>query len=166
MSAKLQVLCGMIASGKSTYCKKAALSGSIIMNDDSIVNMLHADNYTLYDKKLKILYKTTENHIIGLALAMNKVVVVDRGLNVSKHGRRRWIALAKSFDVPVEALCFANEGPFVHANRRFNSDSRGYPLEYWTKVAEHHNSVYEEPSKEEGFDEVCFVPFSPLPAGI
>ena len=46
---KIQVLCGMIASGKSTYANNAARSGTICINDDAIVNMLHANNYDLYD---------------------------------------------------------------------------------------------------------------------
>jgi predicted kinase len=165
MSGKMQVLCGMIASGKSSYCKNAALQGGIIMNDDAIVNLLHAGNYSLYDKSLKILYKTTDNHIIGMALAMNKTVLVDRGLNIDAAGRRRWVALAKSFDVPVEALCFVNEGPEIHAQRRFNSESRGHSLDYWTKVAMFHNAKYQEPSKEEGFDEIHYINFSMISDG-
>ena len=66
--------------------KNAAKQGFIIINDDAIVNMLHADNYILYDKKLKLLYKTIENQIISVALAMGHSVLIDRGLNVSKEG--------------------------------------------------------------------------------
>src|SRR6516162_2712793 len=155
--AKLQVLVGMIASGKSTYARNAARQGVICLNDDAIVNLLHADDYTLYDKGLKVLYKTVENHIIGTALAMRRTVMVDRGLNVSVAGRRRWLALAKSFDVRCEALLFKNEGPVVHAQRRADSDARGHDLAYWLEVAEAHHDSYAPPTLEEGFDRVKAV---------
>lgn len=162
---KLQVLVGMIASGKSTYARSAAQRGVICMNDDSIVNMLHADDYTLYDKSLKVLYKSIENHIIGTALAMQRVVMVDRGLNVSIRGRKRWIALANSFDVPCEAIVFKNEGPEVHATRRAQMDSRGHPIEYWMKVAKRHQSEYQEPSVDEGFAAVHYISFQEIQEG-
>lgn len=161
----LQVLCGPIASGKSSYCKNAAQAGFLIVNDDSIVNMLHADIYTLYDKNLKILYKSIENHAISTALAMGKCVVVDRGLNCSISGRQRWIALAKSFDVGCDAIVFKNEGPKIHAERRSKSDDRGHDYEYWLKVAQAHQSNYKEPAVEEGFDNIHYVNFEEIKKG-
>lgn len=155
----IQVLVGMIASGKTTYSKIAAQEDYICMNDDAIVNMLHADQYTLYKEDLKPLYKTIENTIVGMALAMNKKVVIDRGLNVSKRARARWIAIAKSYDVPCEAVVFKNEGPQVHATRRASSDSRGYTYEQWLTVANKHNAEWETPTLSEGFDIVSHIPF-------
>lgn len=166
MAAKIHVLVGMIASGKSTYCKTAAKNGAVIMNDDAIVNLVHADDYTLYDKKLKILYKSVENHIIALAIALNKLVVIDRGLNVSVNGRRRWVALANSFDVPCEAISFPNEGPEIHAERRAKGDNRGHDYAYWLKVANAHNSVYVPPSADEGFGAVHYITFNEIQKGI
>jgi len=163
--AKLFVLCGMIASGKSTYSKNAARLGMITLNDDAIVNMLHADDYTLYDKRLKILYKSIENHVIGTALAMDRVVMVDRGLNVNVRGRKRWIALANSFDVSCEAIVFKNEGPEVHAQRRAHMDSRGYPYEYWLIVANRHQIEYKEPTVEEGFSAIHTISFDEIQEG-
>jgi len=162
---KLQILVGMIASGKSTYCRSAAQQGVICMNDDAIVNMLHADDYTLYNTNLKVLYKSIENHVIGTALAMGRSVIVDRGLNVSLAGRCRWIALARSFDVSITAVVFKNDGPEEHARRRTNSDGRGHPYEYWLRVAEFHNSLYIPPIVEEGFDAVYDIGFAEIQQG-
>lgn len=163
-NGKLFILCGMIASGKSTYSKNAARVGVITLNDDAIVNMLHADEYTLYDKRLKVLYKSIENHVVGTALAMNRVVIVDRGLSVGVRGRKRWIALAHSFDVPCEAIVFKNEGPEVHARRRA-LDSRGHAYEYWLRVAERHQSEYKEPTLEEGFSAIHMISFDEIKEG-
>ena len=162
---KLQVLVGMIASGKSTYARNAARQGAICVNDDAIVNMLHADDYTLYKKELKVLYKSVENHVIGTGLAIGRLVLVDRGLNVSVNGRQRWIALARSFDVPCEAIVFKHDGCDVHARRRTDSDSRGHPYEYWLRVANVHNSEYSIPKIDEGFAAVHHISFDEIKEG-
>lgn len=164
--AKIQVLCGMIASGKSTFSRNAAKKGIICINDDAIVNMLHADDYTLYDPALKILYKSVENHIIGTVLSMQRIVMIDRGLNINIKGRQRWLALARSFDVPIEAIIFKNEGSEVHAKRRVNSDHRGYDLIYWKMVADFHNSNYSEPTECEGFDLIHHISFDEIQQGV
>jgi predicted kinase len=162
---KIQVLCGMVASGKSTYARNAAQRGFISLNDDAIVRLLHADDYTLYDKSLKVFYKAVENQIIATALAMGRSVLVDRGLNVSRAGRRRWLALAKSFDVPCEALEFNNEGPHVHGRRRAEHDPRGHDLTYWLDVAAAHQAVYAPPTVREGFDRVYSISWPEIEAG-
>jgi predicted kinase len=159
MTPKIYVLVGMIASGKSTYCQNAAKQGSIIMNDDAVVNLVHADNYTLYDKRLKILYKTVENNIISLGLCLGRPVIIDRGLNVGKKSRQRWIALANSFDVQCEAIVFPKDAVEVHAKRRFEKGSRGHSYDYWLDVATEHNKQYDEPTLDEGFALVHHINF-------
>jgi predicted kinase len=165
MVPKIHVLCGMIASGKSTYARNAARQGILTLNDDAIVNLLHGDDYTLYNKELKILYKTIENQIVGTVLAMNKVILVDRGMNVSVQARNRWLALAKSFDVPCEAIIFKNDGPEIHASRRTDSDARGHDYAYWHGVAKFHNTNYVEPAIEEGFDAIYRISFDEIKQG-
>jgi predicted kinase len=157
MKSELHVLVGMIASGKSTYCSKAVKHGCLVMSDDAIVNLLHANHYGLYDKSLKKLYKSIENHVASTALCLDRIVLIDRGLNVSKSSRRRWVALANCFDVPCKAIVFPKESPGTHACRRYYSDNRGHSYEYWEDVAKKHDEVYNEPTIEEGFDEICHV---------
>ena len=165
MKPKIYVLVGMIASGKSTYCTNAAKNGQIIMNDDAIVNMLHADDYTLYDDGLKILYKSIENNIISLGLCMGRTVLVDRGLNVSKQARQRWIAMARSFDVECDAIVFAMDKPEVHAKRRFDKDARGHTYDYWLKVATEHRKQYDTPTTIEGFTNIHYITYDEIVNG-
>ena len=159
------ILCGPIASGKSTYCQVVAKRGMIIINDDDIINSLHANNYVLYDKNLKIIYKSIENSIANLCFCAKRTVVVDRGLNVSKKGRQRWIAMSKSFDVPCEAIVFPKDTPDVHAMRRFKSNTRGHSIGYWLHVANEHNKIYETPSLDEGFDKIHNITFEEITKG-
>ena len=150
----MELLCGPIASGKSTYCRQAAKDGAIILNDDSIVTAVHGGDYTLYKESLKPLYKTIENSVISTALAMGLRVIVDRP-NHSAKMRRRYIAIGKSFDVMVKIVTFKRETPDVHGQRRFNSDSRGHTLQYWVDVAAFHDKLYEPPDmKTEFFDQI------------
>lgn len=161
-AGKIQLLCGMIGSGKSSYAKNAAAEGALIYNDDALVNMFHADQYELYDEGLKVLYKSTEHHILGSVMAMQRTMIIDRGLNVSAKARQRWVCLAQSLDVPCEAIVFENYGPEVHAQRRVAHDSRGHSFDYWLKVAEQHNANYSEPTLEEGFDQIHHISFDEI----
>lgn len=151
---EVEVLIGMIASGKSTWAKARAKEGWIIINDDSIVCGVHANQYTLYQKSLKPLYKSIEDHILHTSIAMGKNVVIDRGVDISASSRKRWIVIAKSLDVTVRGVWFDVFGPEVHAKRRALSDSRGHSYDYWLKVANAHAARYDQPSLEEGFDQV------------
>jgi predicted kinase len=150
----IEVLVGMISSGKSTWAKERAREHWIILNDDSIVSAVHAGQYTLYDKSLKPLYKSIEDHILHLALAMGKNVVIDRGVDVSIRSRRRWIAIAKSLDVSIHAVVFERFTAEVHGVRRAAADNRGHTEEYWIGVARAHEARYETPTLEEGFDKI------------
>lgn len=160
----LHILVGCIASGKSTYTLHAAQAGYLCVNDDSVVNMLHGNDYTLYNEDFKILYKSIENHMIASSLAMDRSVIVDRGLNISLQGRKRFIALAKSFDIQCHAIVFKREKPEVHAERRFKN-SRGHTFEYWLKVAQHHDTIYTMPSIEEGFDKIHEISWEEIQIG-
>jgi predicted kinase len=148
----VEVLVGPIASGKSTYAKQKAKEGWIIINDDAIVNAVHADNYTLYREELKPLYKSVENHILHCAVLMGKDVIIDRGLSNTIKSRQRWIALARSMDVKIGAVLFEVFGPETHAKRRVETDGRGHNFEYWLKVAERHWANWQPPTLAEGFD--------------
>lgn len=163
---KIFILVGPISSSKSTYCKNAAKKGFIILNDDAIVNMLHGGNYILYDENLKLLYKSIENTIISTSLALKRDIIIDRGLNISKNSRKRYISLAKSFDVEIEAIVFKREKPEIHARRRFESDNRGLSYESWLNIAIIHDKQWEEPDKSEGFDKIHYISYEEIKEGL
>lgn len=164
MKPKIHVLVGPIASGKSTYCQSAAKAGIISMNDDAVVTLLHGNDYSLYDEDLKILYKSIETSIVSFVLCHGRIVAIDRGVNVSAKSRQRWITLAHSYDVQCEAVIFPKDTPEVHAGRRAK-DGRGHDYDYWLKVAKHHDSIYNEPSLEEGFDKIHKISYEQIIVG-
>lgn len=156
----IELLIGNIASGKSTYCLKRAKEGALIVNDDSIVNALHCDQYDLYSEELKPLYKSLENQIVLLGVCLKKDIVIDRGLNLKPKSRRRFVGMGHSLDVPVCAVVFEFNKPEIHASRRIAHDNRGYSYDYWLKVATRLDSGYVEPIFEEGFDEIIYYKWS------
>ena len=161
--SKIQVLCGTIASGKSSYSKQEASKGAIIINDDAIVNALHGDNYKLYNPSLTPLYKSVENHIASIAVSLKvPVIIVDRGTNLTIASRRRWIGIAHSLNVKCEALCFQMESPDIHAHRRWREDNRGYAGAYWLDVAKHHFKIYEPPTIAEGFESIINIEYKDI----
>ncbi len=153
---RLDILIGMIGSGKSTFCKEQANMGAIILNDDSIVTSLHGGIYTKYNESLKPLYRTIEDNAIIMSLALDKRVVIDR-TNLDAATRMRYILMAKSFNAPVYAYLFKIETPEIHAERRFISDSRGVTKERWLEIATIHLSKYTPPSIAEGFKEIVYL---------
>jgi predicted kinase len=150
----MQLLIGLIASGKSTYTRKQAKQGSLVICDDMVVNLVHGNEYTLYDTELKPLYKTIENLVVGMAGTLKRDIVVDSGRNVNANTRKRWICLARSFDMHCRAIVFPRDNVEVHALRRFKNDHRGHSYDYWLEVVKKHNSMYTSPSLEEGIDEI------------
>jgi predicted kinase len=152
----VEMLVGFIGSGKSTYSLKRASEGALIVNDDSIVNAIHAGMNTFYQVEMKHLYKEIEMLILQEGLKETKDIVIDCP-NLDKKRRSRYINLAKNFNTYITAIVFPMISPEEHAKRRFNSDSRGYDLEYWTKVAREHFKSYEPVSIDEGFNEIIYL---------
>jgi len=152
----VRILVGPIASGKSTYSRQFSKYGSIIINDDAIVNALHCDNYKLYDEHLKPLYKSVENTILQMALLLRRNVIIDRP-NYSRAMRRRYIGIAKSMDAVVHVIKFPESALEAHAARRANSDGRGWGYDEWLKIAEAHKKQYEEPHIDEGIDRIITI---------
>jgi predicted kinase len=153
---KLEILVGMIASGKSTYAALRAREGAIIINDDAIQYDVHGGHYDLYDERLKPLYKTVGTAILFQAAALGKDVVVDTTA-MSRKRRRRWIGLGHSFDYFVSVRQFPVGSPEEHAQRRYQSNNRGLSFETWLKVAQRHAQIYEPPHRTEGMDEIIIV---------
>jgi predicted kinase len=158
---KAEILIGMIASGKSSYCAKRARDGAIIINNDSIVEMLHGGDYHLYDKQVESIYKSIEEHIFSITMAAGRDVVIDR-TGLSKGVRARFISMAKSRGYQVIGIIFPMEGPDVHAKRRAESDGRGYDFDYWRRIAGYHMAGYQPPGMEEGFHSLCTFDFKTM----
>ena len=158
---RIEVLIGMIASGKSTYARKRADEGALIVCHDGLTEMLHGQYR--YEQEKRELYRRIEESIVKIALGNGLDVIIDR-THLTIESRKRWLDFARlTSTIPSEtrivAVRFPFEGASVHALTRFNSDPRGRSLEEWCKVALHHQAQADlEPlSDDEGFDQIIDI---------
>jgi hypothetical protein len=169
---KLEILVGMIGSGKSTYARWRADRGALVVCHDDLAQALHGGRYR-YEADLKPLYRGMTYSLASLALARGWDVVIDR-THLTLEARSLWPAgkttlglicsHARSEDIlpggepgPLElvAVRFPMGPPAEHARRRFESDARGRPYPEWLAAAEHHAAqAAAEPLDwvKEGFD--------------
>lgn len=156
---RIELLVGMIASGKSTYARQRADEGAIVVSHDDLTQMLHA-RYR-YEQRLRHLYRKMEEDIAKAAIEDGHDVVIDR-THLTRESRNRWITFGRwprfaEWALPtVVAVCFPIESPEVHATRRFGCDPRGRSYEEWLNVARHHaeQSAKEPIQIAEGFAEI------------
>lgn len=136
----LELLVGNIASGKSTYAKKRVQEGWFCVSDDAIINMLLADQYSLYSRKHEQLVADLLLQCAEKVVAENYLLVVDSAWLVSKRYRQRF---REAFsNLVVEEIWFLREAPEVHAARRVEHDPRGGTYEMWLEVAKRLDSLY------------------------
>ena len=151
----IELLVGMIASGKSTYARSRADVGALVISHDALTAMLHT-RYR-YEQGLRDVYRRMEEALALAALETARNVVIDR-THLTRESRARWIQFAHALEVPTEivAVCFPIEPHHIHAHRRFESDPRGRTLEEWMRVAAHHwsQAYLEGFDPDEGFDRI------------
>lgn len=160
----ISILFGPIASGKSTFAAAAAGRGAVIINDDAIVNAVHAGQYSQYQEGLKPLYKAVELVLITHAVALGRDVVIDRP-NRKRATRDRYRLLAETLDTESVLVVF-RDGRFdgdQDGERRFVADSRGLTSGAWRSIAKSHAKTVDELTTEERvqYTSVDRVPWDP-----
>jgi predicted kinase len=149
----------MIASGKSSFARKRADEGVLVINHDGMSQMLHGDVYR-YEQGLRECYRRMEEALVREALRAGRSALIDR-CHLTLESRRRWLDFANWIGLgsSVIAVAFPIEAPAVHARRRFEADPRGRSHEEWYMVAQHHfaQALAEPLSEDEGFDEIIWM---------
>src|SRR4051794_6882508 len=90
----IEVLVGMIGSGKSTYARSRADAGALVICHDDLTEMLHA-RYR-YEQGLQALYRGMEGSLAGAALAAGRDAVIDR-THLTRESRARWVDWIRTF---------------------------------------------------------------------
>lgn len=151
---QIELLVGMIGSGKSTYARRRAKQGALIISHDDLTEMLHGEYR--YEAELKPAYLAMMRGIAVQAVLAKRDVVIDR-THLTRESRHFWTGCGYLWDVPVVAVTFPILAPEAHAQRRFEADPRGRSYEDWLKVAWHHaEQAWKEPldGPGEGFARV------------
>lgn len=161
---RLEVLIGMIASGKSTYARKRAADGALVVCHDDLTAMLHTEYR--HEQGLRNCYRRMEEELAEAGMDAGRDVVIDR-THLTRESRERWVDFAHGHmmfrpqRIDVIAVTFPIALPQVHAVNRFRADPRGRLYEEWLDVARHHaEQVRAEPLdwQAEGFDGLVEMP--------
>ncbi len=153
--SEMIILIGNVGCGKSTLARKLARKDYVVVNMDSIQQMIGGGEYGLYDPAKKDVYHAAEEAIIVSALSKSLPVVIDR-TNMDKKRRQRFIELGKQFGALVYAYDFG-EGCLEDLQRR-TLNSRNIPTSQWTEVWEKMKASYQAPSLDEGFTGILTPP--------
>ena len=145
---EIEILCGPVASGKSTYSRQRAEEGYVIVNNDAIVTAVHGGNYRLYDEFLKPVYKSIHSAMIHTAVTAGRNVVID-DCHLTRSTRTRLAELAKCLGCSYYFIVFPWEAPPVHAVRRIEQDPRGYSYDEWLQIIKGHRERWEPLTDEE-----------------
>ena len=153
--AQLKLLVGNIGTGKSTFARRLARDfGDVVVNTDNIIKMISGGDYYYCPEKSAVYGKAT-NAIIESALQNYQSVVVDR-TNIDVKTRKRYIVIAKKFNVPVIAYDFGKGEPFS-LNRRLKSP-KGETEQTWKEVYNVFLQKHEELSSKEGITQIIKMP--------
>lgn len=131
----IEILVGMIASGKTTYARRRAKEGAVVISHDDLTEMLHQEY--IYHQHLKPFYRDCMLALADAAASRNMDVVIDR-THLTRESRAVWADHAKRRGLRAVAVVFPAGPAHVHAARRFDSDARGRSYLEWHGVAVHH----------------------------
>lgn len=158
MEARLTVLVGNIASGKSAATKLIRERFPkrlpvLVASHDDIVSMVHSGRYTAFKPELKSLYKSMMYSIITEGIKTGHHVIVDN-CNSTVMKRADLVGAARGANPKTycETIEFRIEDPAIHAHRRAVSDDRGHSFQKWLSVAREINDRFEPVGPDEGFD--------------
>lgn len=150
--AEIRILIGNIGSGKSTLAKKLAKEGHCILNKDMLRFMLGGGNY-IEDKNIEkeiydIFFKSL--HIL---LSKGYSIVID-GPNITKKERFSFIVSAQLYNYNKIGIILPKINKEESINRRLKNNHGNTPKYIWEANWVLNDSQYQEPTKEEGFNEV------------
>jgi predicted kinase len=152
MDKELILLIGNIASGKSTKAKELAKQGYTIISRDAIRYMIGAGEY-IFNPDLEPTIKKATHELLKKFLEDDVRVVYDE-TNVNQALRSSTIEIAKEYGYKVIAVVMPRLSKRKSVNRRVKDPHGSDDRDIWNMVWTNFDSIYEEPTIEEGIDEI------------
>lgn len=160
--AKLFLMVGNIGTGKTNTAGNLMVDAAhvenrdiVLVSIDDLALMLFNGHYgpDIWTDRHIHLYTMMKQHMVREAFTHGLDVIVD-GTHMGKINRKAYIDIAKEFDADVVV--------YLHTyidglKRRLAEPKTNTSPEIWTKVHNDFTSAYEEPSLDEGINEIIEV---------
>jgi predicted kinase len=145
---------GNIGTGKSTTVAKLTkgnLDKIAVLDTDGLAMMYSANDYGphIWTAERRNLYRTSLLKLEDLALQKGFDVIVD-STAMSRECRKSFIDIAKNNGARIVVYLHRTPGGL----ERRCQEPRGQTRELWTIVYEGFENEFEEPSLDEGIDEI------------
>lgn len=138
------IMVGCPGSGKSFFCEKFLISkGYARVNRDKLGS---------WQKCVKVMEET---------LSTKKKVVIDN-TNPNKEARKRYIDVAKKYNVVCRCFLMKIDVPHAKHNNKFRELTDKSHMKVSDIIINSYFKQFEEPTLEEGFKEIVEVPFIPM----
>ena len=149
--SKCILLCGLPASGKSTYADKHFPMGNIMSTDIVIENIARSYGMT-YDAAFKNLISFAENVMwkhIDWSIEVGNDIIIDR-TNLSAKSRKKFIDKLKPYGYTFEAIVFPTPEKEEWERRLNSREGKTIPQNVLDSMVQN----YEQPTIAEGFTKV------------
>ena len=155
MSKQLIMLIGNIGSGKSTYAKKLAKEGYIVISRDALRYMIGAGEYVFNHYYERVISQWTKE-LVEIAME-NKVNIVLDECCMNKYIRWCYLHIAMEHKYKVKAIVMPYLTKKESVDRRLKSNHGNGNRVLWNSVWSQFNKVYIKPSMKEGFSKIVYV---------
>lgn len=137
------IMVGCAGSGKSFFCEKFLVSKGYVR--------VNRDKLGCWQKCVKVMEES---------LSLKKRVVVDN-TNPTKESRKRYIEVAKRLNIPCRCFLMKVDSSHAKHNNKFRELTDKSHIKISDIVINSYYKSLEEPTLEEGFEEIVKVPFIP-----
>lgn len=154
MKSELVILIGNIGTGKSTISKKYSEKGYYVVCRDSLRTMIGGGKY-IFNNDTEAVIDTVSKILLDELLNLKVNVVLDE-TNMAIRTRRYAIGMGKEHGYKVIAHVTRKLSKEDCIAYRMKDNLRGTPIFIWESVWEKFNSMYQQPSSDEGFDNILY----------
>lgn len=150
----LTLLVGNIGSGKSTWIKNNK-KDALVVSKDSLRYMVGGGVY-LFNPKIENIIWDIEKAFLNRAMLEGHDIIIDAS-NMNKKTRKSFIKVAKAFNYYVLAVVMPLLSKEECITRRMTNPHDQPSEEIWGMVWDKFNKQYEEPTLDEGINEIIFL---------
>ena len=146
------LMVGNMGSGKSTYVKSLIECGYFAVSRDAIRYMFGAGKYIFNNKSELSTVRGASAIVRGLMLSEVDIVVDETHMNTCS--RSGYIKLAQDNGYNIIACILPKVNREVSVERRMQNPHGQFDRNVWYGVWDKFNNMWEEPTLEEGFNEI------------